>query len=62
MVATLVDLPITTMIGDLDGITTALALVAILVVLPQVSITTQPITRLRRYAIMIAQLLSQRKA
>ena len=64
MVATLVDLPRRTpmMIGDLDGTTTALALVAILAVLPQVSITTQSITRLRRWTIVIAQLLSQRKA
>jgi hypothetical protein len=63
MAATLVDLPhrTSTMIGDLDGATTALALVTILAVLSQVSITTQSITRLRRWTIMIAQLLSQRK-
>ena len=50
------------MIGDLDGTTTALALVAILMVLPQVDNTAQSITRLRRSAIVIAQLLPQRKA
>ena len=64
VVATLVVLPhlASTMIGDLDGTTTVLTLVAILTKLPQVNNTTRSIIRLRRSAIVIAQLLLQRKA
>ena len=45
------------MIGDLDGTTTELTLVAILTILPQANNATQPITRLSRSMTVTAQLL-----
>ena len=53
---------IATETGRLDGTTTAPVLVAIPTVLPQVKVRVQGITCLRRFAIMIVQLLIQREA
>jgi hypothetical protein len=53
---------ITTETGRLDGTTTAPVLVEIPTVLPQVKTRVKVITCLRRFAIMIVQLLVKREA